>query len=71
MYKLLDVVFNSPFKKAVDNLATAHVESHTSSYVHGSFTASNCRILLTQWIGKAWEEVSANNARVMRGFKKC
>jgi len=32
----LDVVFNGPFKKAVDNLATAHVESNVSSYVHGS-----------------------------------
>ena len=61
----LDVVFNGPFKKAVDNLATAHVESHISSYVHGSFTASDRRILLTEWIGKAWEEVSANSDMIM------
>jgi len=65
LIKPLDVVFNGPFKKAVDNFATAHVETHTSCYVHGSFTASDHRILLTEWIGKAWEEISAKNDMVM------
>ena len=27
--------------------------------------------MLTEWIGKAWEEVSANKEMVIRGFKKC
>ena len=49
----LDVVCNSPFKKVVDNLATAHMEGHISVITYmGNFTASDCRIL-TEWIGKA------------------
>ena len=67
----LDVVFNGPFKRAVDTIATSHVEAHVDDYLHGNFTASERRILLTKWIGQAWEEVSANKDMVIRGFWKC
>ena len=67
----LDVVFNGPFKKAVDELATTHMEANVSDYLHGNFTASERRILLTKWIGEAWEKVAANKDMVIRGFKKC
>ena len=35
----LDVVFNGPFKWAIDELATAHLEENID-YSHGNFTAS-------------------------------
>ena len=47
------------------------MEAHINDYLHGNFTASEQRILLTKWIGQAWEEVSANKDAVVRGFKKC
>ena len=53
----LDVLFNGPFKWAVDTIATSHMEAHVNDYLHGNFTASERRILLTKWIGQAWEEV--------------
>ena len=67
----LDVVFNGSFKQAVDTIATSHKEAHVNDYLHGNFTASECRILLTKWIGQAWEEVSANKDTVVSGLKKC
>ena len=67
----LDVVFNGPFKWAIDELATAHLEENINDYLHGNFTASERRILLTKWIGQAWEQVSSNKDMVIRGFKKC
>ena len=67
----LNVVFNSPFKQAVDTLATSHMEAHVSDYLHGNFTAGERRILLTKWLGQAWEEVSTDKDAVVRGFKKC
>jgi len=67
----LDVVFNGPFKRAIDELATAHLEKNINDYLHGNFTASERRILLTKWIGQVWEQVAANKDMVIRGFKKC
>jgi len=67
----LDVVLNGPFKQAVDAIAMSHMEVHVNDYLHGKFTASKHRILLTKWIGQAWEEVSANKDMVITGFKKC
>jgi len=67
----LDVVFNGPFKRAIDELATAHLEEIINDYLHGNFTASERRIPLTKWIGQAWEQVAADKDMVIRGFKKC
>ena len=67
----LDVVFNAPFKQAVNKLATTHMEAHVNDYLQGTFTESKRRILLTKWIGQAWEEVVAKKDMVIRGFKKC
>ena len=44
----LDVVFNAPFKEVVDTIATAHMEAHVTDYLHGNFSASDRRILLTK-----------------------
>ena len=39
----LDVVFNGPFKWAVDTIATSYMEPHVNDYLHGNFTASERR----------------------------
>ena len=67
----LDVVFNAPFKQAVNKLATAHMEAHINDYLQGTFTSSEQRILLTRWIVQAWEEVASKKDMAIRGFKKC
>ena len=67
----LDVVFNAPFKHLVDDLATAHMQENLDGYVHGSFSTKQQRILLTAWIGEAWEETCSNRDMVIRGFRKC
>jgi len=59
----LDVVFNAPFKGMVDDLATAHM--------HGNFSARDRRVLLTKWVGEAWEKTCTNNDMTVRAFKKC
>jgi len=41
----LDVVFNDPFKWAIDELATAHLEENINKYLHSNFTAIEQRIL--------------------------
>ena len=40
-------------------------------YVHGKFTASDRRVLLSTWVGEAWEEVCSKPEMAIRSFRKC
>ena len=66
----LDVSFNKQFTSAVERLATAHMQEHLDKYVKGEVNASARRILFTQWVGQAWEDVSRNREMVIRSFEK-
>ena len=35
----LNVIFNSSFKQAVDNIAVSHLEAHVDDYLNGIITA--------------------------------
>ena len=67
----LDVVVNAPFKKKIETCAMQHVQENLEQYLNGKFTASERRVLLTGWIGQAWEEISSNKEMIVRSFKKC
>jgi hypothetical protein len=71
MIQPVDVVFNKPFKQAIDAMANSHVQENLEDYVRGRITASERRILFTKWVGKAWEEISAKKDMIIRSFKKC
>ena len=62
----LDVSVNAPFKAIVSRLANDHCAQNLSAYVQGER-----RVLLTKWVGQAWEEVSANKQMIQRTFRKC
>ena len=40
-------------------------------YVEGKISASEHRVLLTKWVGNAWDEVCSNKEMLQRSFKKC
>ena len=67
----VDVIFNAPFKAAVDKLATEHLHDNVDKYLKGEMCANERRVLLTKWIGQAWEEASSKNEMVRRSFTKC
>lgn len=72
MVQPVDVSFNRPFKSAVERLASQHnMQENLQGYVQGKFDASTRGILFTQWVGQAWEEVSADKEMVKRSFRKC
>ena len=50
----IDVVFNAPFKAAVEKQATVHLQENLDSYVTGKINASERRVLFTKWVGNAW-----------------
>ena len=67
----VDVVFNAPFKQAVDREATKPLQDNLDEYMRGTINASERRVLFTKWVGAAWDEVSANTEMVIRSFEKC
>ena len=67
----LDVVVNRKFKKVIDRLQTEHMQQNLEQYINNSLSASQRRILITGWVGAAWEEVCVKKDMVIRGFEKC
>ena len=67
----LDVSINAPFKAIINRLATDHCAQNLQAYVEGTIPASERRVLLSQWVGQLWEELSAKKVMVKRSFKKC
>ena len=67
----VDVVFNKPFKAAIEKMTTIHLQENLNDYVTGKISASQRRILFTKWVGQAWEELSANKDMIVRSFEKC
>ena len=67
----VNVVFNAPFQTALEKIAQKHMLENLDLYVHGKFTASERRVLLSKWVGEAWEEVCAKPEMITRSFRKC
>ena len=67
----VDIVFNAPFKQAVDREATKHLHDNLDEYMRGTINASERRVLFTKWVGAAWDKVLANTDMVIRSFGKC
>jgi len=39
--------------------------------MEGKLSASDRRVLMTKWVGSAWEMCTADNTVVIRAFEKC
>ena len=64
----LDVSFNALIKKSA---AHQHMQDNLDGYLNGNINAGERRVLLTWWVGEAWEELATNEEMVIRSFKKC
>lgn len=67
----VDVSSNKPFKSTVERQATQHMLENLDSYVYSRINASARQVLITKWVGQAWEEISADKEMIIRSFKKC
>ncbi len=47
------------------------MQDNLEQYLHGKFTAGERRVLITKWVGEAWEELSEDKDIAVRAFKKC
>ena len=67
----MDVVFNRPFKAAVEKQATQHLQENLSAYVRGQINAVERRVLITKWVANAWDDVASNVDMLTHSFRKC
>ena len=67
----VDVVINAPFKAAIEEKATAHLQDNLNDYVTGKISASDRRVLFTKWVGQSWADLSTNQQMTIRSFEKC
>ena len=67
----VDVPFNKPFKDVVRQQFEKHLEKNLQRYPKRKISASERRVLVTKWVGKAWTEVGSYRHMVVRNFKKC
>ena len=47
------------------------MQNNLDGYLNGNINAGERRVLLTWWVGEAWEELATNEEMVIRSFKKC
>lgn len=67
-----DVSLNKPFKNLVDAQYNQHFEANLDAWVLGKISASERRILMTGWIGAAWEIFCQEyNDTIKASFVKC
>ena len=67
----LDVSFNTPFKKQIESAVLKHMQDNLDDYLNGKIAAGEKRILLTKWVGDAWEELAKKKEMIERSLKKC
>ena len=68
----LDVSINKPFKQLVEEASEQHYYTHTEQWMQGKISVSERRILISQWVGEAWEKLSQQYKDTMiRSFRKC
>ena len=51
--------------------ATKHLQENLNIYVEGRINASERRVLFTNWVSAAWEELSSKTDMIVRSFEKC
>ena len=47
------------------------MHKNISLYVEGKISASQRRVLISTWVGEAWNEVCLNREMIRRAFEKC
>lgn len=68
----LDVALNKSFKDLVDSQYNSHFEANLDSWVLGKINARERRILMTQWVGAAWETFcNRYQDTIKAAFVKC
>src|SRR5712671_4536918 len=66
-----DTVVNRSLKARIEELADQYIDEHEVEWVEGKYTVGQRRVLLTKWVGQAWDDIHAEDGdMIRRAFKQ-
>jgi hypothetical protein len=64
--QVCDTVVNRSLKARIEELADQYIDEHERDWVEGKYSVSQRRVLLTKWVGQAWEDMHTEDGDMIR-----
>ena len=61
--QVVDVTINKPFKDSIRIQSEKHLAENLDKYTNRKITASDRRVLITQWCGNAWSSINRDSVK--------
>ena len=55
--QVLDVSINKIIKQYIEEAKDLHIDNHIEEWKAGKYTVGDRRVLMTHWVGQAWEKL--------------
>jgi hypothetical protein len=69
--QVCDTVVNRSLKARIEELADRYIDEHEIEWVEGTYSVGDRRVLLTKWVGQAWEDMHTEDGDMIRqAFKQ-
>ena len=64
--QVCDTAINKSLKARIEELADQYIDKNEREWVEGKYSVSQRRVLLTKWVGQAWEDMHAKDSDMIR-----
>jgi hypothetical protein len=64
--QVCDTVVNKSLKARIEDLADQYIDKNEREWVEGKYTVSQRRVLLTKWVGQAWDDMHTEDSDMIR-----
>jgi hypothetical protein len=64
--QVCDTVINKSLKARIEDLADQYIDKNEREWVEGKYTVSQRRVLLTKWVGQAWDDMHTEDSDMIR-----
>ena len=63
--QVCDTVVNRSLKARIEELADQYIDANERDWVEGKYSVSQRRVLLTKWVGQAWEDMHTEDSDII------
>ena len=63
--QVLDVAINKPLENRIKQQANLHYKHNFEEWKAGKYSVSDRRVMLTKWVGQAWEELHKDHGSLI------
>jgi hypothetical protein len=64
--QVCDTVVNKSLKARIEDLTDQYIDKNEREWVEGKYTVSQRRVLLTKWVGQAWDDMHTEDSDMIR-----